>query len=87
MYFFKSRPQVEEIFDNFYFLGFDALNCTYVLSTFKIKIIILQALNTKSIFAHHMVNLFQKYFSPPFIILKFEKNYIQQIINSFLNGQ
>jgi hypothetical protein len=47
MYFLKSRPQVEEIFDNFNFLGFAALNYTYVLSTYKVKVIIFQALNVK----------------------------------------
>ncbi len=45
--FFKSRLQVEEIFDIFYFLGFATLNCTYVLSTYKVKIIIFQASNIK----------------------------------------
>jgi hypothetical protein len=47
MYFFKSRPQVEKIFDNFSFLGFATLNCIYVLSTYKVKVIILQASNIK----------------------------------------
>jgi len=42
MYFFKSRPQVEEIFDNFYFLGFATLNCTYVFSIYNIKVIFLK---------------------------------------------
>jgi len=47
MYFFKSRPQVEEIIDSFYFLGYAALNCTYVLSTYKLKVIIFQDSNVK----------------------------------------
>jgi hypothetical protein len=47
MYFFKSRPQVEEIFDIFYFLGFATLNCTCVLSTYKVEIIIFQSPNVK----------------------------------------
>jgi hypothetical protein len=47
MYFFKSRLEVEKIFVNFYFLGFAALNCIYVLSTSKVKVIIFQASNVK----------------------------------------
>jgi hypothetical protein len=47
MYFFKNRLQVKDIFDKFYFLGFVALNCINVPSTYKIKVIILQASNVK----------------------------------------
>jgi hypothetical protein len=87
MYFFKSKPQVEEIFDNLYYLGFVALNCTYVLSTYEVKIIIFQSSNVKVFLNTIWLIYFKNTFHLLFIILKFFKLYIQQIINSLLSGQ
>jgi len=66
--FIESNLKVGETLDFSTFLDIVKLKCIYVLSNFILKVIIYQAFKCKSIFEHILANMFQKYFSPIFII-------------------
>jgi len=66
--FIESKPKVGETLDFSTFLDVAKQKCIYVLSNFIFKVIIYQAFKCKNIFEHILANMFQKYFSPIFII-------------------